>query len=92
MNRSVVLVTVLCGVFSLLLAGCGTNVKARQRQEGSESGTGPEHSAVVPDVDAKHFKVDHPEQFPLVTAQEYIAAPGRLAFINPLATQQRVIV
>ena len=31
--------------------------------------------AVVPDMDANNFKVDHPEQFPLATAVEHKAAP-----------------
>ena len=32
-------------------------------------------ATVEPDMDANNFKVDHPEQFPLATAGEYIAAP-----------------
>ena len=31
---------------------------------------------VEPDLDANNFKVDHPEQFPLVTAVEHKAAPA----------------
>ena len=30
---------------------------------------------MVPDLDSNNFKVDHPEQFPLVTAVEHKAAP-----------------
>ena len=30
----------------------------------------------MPDLDANNFKVDHPEQFPLVTAIEHKAAPA----------------
>jgi cobalt-zinc-cadmium efflux system membrane fusion protein len=33
----------------------------------------PPKATVVPDLDANNFKVDHPEQFPLVTAVEYKA-------------------
>jgi membrane fusion protein, heavy metal efflux system len=36
----------------------------------------PPAATVVPDLDANNFKVDHPEQFPLVTATEYKAAPA----------------
>ncbi len=36
----------------------------------------PPKATVVPDLDANNFKVDHPEQFPLVTAMEHKAAPA----------------
>lgn len=72
MNASTMTLSALCAGFSLLLAGCGTVVKAHQ--DNTEN-TGPTRSAVVQDNDASHFKVDHPEQFPLVAAQEYIASP-----------------
>jgi cobalt-zinc-cadmium efflux system membrane fusion protein len=36
----------------------------------------PPASTVVPDLDANNFKVDHPEQFPMVTAVEHKAAPA----------------
>lgn len=72
MISSKMLLIALGGVLTLMLAGCGDSVKAQQENAGN---TGPAHSTVVPDVDASHFKVDHPEQFPLVAAQEYIAAP-----------------
>ena len=55
-----------------MLAACGANVKAQHDNAGN---TGPVQSSVVPDIDANHFKVEHPEQFPLVNAQEYFAAP-----------------
>ncbi|MGB8759996.1 MAG: efflux RND transporter periplasmic adaptor subunit [Candidatus Sulfotelmatobacter sp.] len=35
----------------------------------------PPAATVVPDLDSNNFKVDHPEQFPLVTAVEHKAAP-----------------
>jgi cobalt-zinc-cadmium efflux system membrane fusion protein len=56
----------------LSTAACGKKVTAASRQDGAR---GPSPSTVEPDMDADNFKVDHPEQFPLVTAGEYVAAP-----------------
>lgn len=73
MKRPQVIAAILCGVSAaVLLTGCGTSIKAQQE---NTDNTGPSHSTVVPDVNATHFKVDHPEQFPVVTAQEYISSP-----------------
>jgi cobalt-zinc-cadmium efflux system membrane fusion protein len=36
----------------------------------------PPAATVVPDLDANNFKVDHPDQFPMVTAIEHKAAPA----------------
>jgi cobalt-zinc-cadmium efflux system membrane fusion protein len=36
----------------------------------------PPAAKVEADMDANNFKVDHPDQFPLVTAAEYKAAPA----------------
>jgi len=36
----------------------------------------PPKATVEPDLDANNFKVDHPEQFPLVTAAEHKAVPA----------------
>jgi membrane fusion protein, heavy metal efflux system len=41
----------------------------------SDPSTGPVATKVEPDLDANHFKVAHPEQFPLATAGEHIATP-----------------
>ena len=54
---------------SLLLPGCGEN-KADPKAEA------PPAVTVESDLDANNFKVDHPEQFPLVTAIEHKAAPA----------------
>ncbi|MFY9648256.1 MAG: efflux RND transporter periplasmic adaptor subunit [Terriglobales bacterium] len=53
----------------LLLGGCG-ETKADPKAEA------PPKATVEPDLDANNFKVDHPEQFPLVTAAEHKAAPA----------------
>ena len=54
---------------SLLLLGC-SQTKADPKAEA------PPPASVEPDLDANNFKVDHPEQFPLVTAVEYKAVPA----------------
>lgn len=54
---------------SLLLSGCSSS-KADPKAEA------PPPATVESDLDANNFKVDHPEQFPLVTAVEYKAAPA----------------
>ncbi|MBV9157354.1 MAG: efflux RND transporter periplasmic adaptor subunit [Acidobacteriaceae bacterium] len=91
MNCSVVICAALFGGFGLLLTGCGKSVGAQQEKT---SNTGPAHSTVVPDVDASHFKVDHPEQFPLVTAQEYVASPelNVTGVVNPDVSRQVPVV
>jgi cobalt-zinc-cadmium efflux system membrane fusion protein len=85
----------LCGVTwttcvicaSLVLAGCGKSVKA---QDKGVSGTGPEPVTVQPDLDANNFQVDHPEQFPLATAGEHLAAPELdvTGVVNPDISRQ----
>ncbi len=63
-----VLIAALCLFLSALLVGCKEG-KANEKAEA------PPPVTVVPDMDANHFKVDHPDQFPLVTAVEHKAAP-----------------
>ncbi len=60
---------VFCVALTLALAGCGEN-RADPKAEA------PPPATVEPDLDANNFKVDHPEQFPLVTAVEHKAAPA----------------
>jgi cobalt-zinc-cadmium efflux system membrane fusion protein len=64
-----ILVATLCLPLSLLLLGCKEG-KADPKAEA------PPAAAVEPDMDANNFKVDHPEQFPLMTAIEHKAAPA----------------
>jgi cobalt-zinc-cadmium efflux system membrane fusion protein len=64
-----ILGSMLCLPLSLLLAGCNES-KADPKAEA------PPPATVQPDLDANNFKVDHPEQFPIVMATEYKAAPA----------------
>jgi membrane fusion protein, heavy metal efflux system len=57
-----------CVAIGLLLAGCN-------EKKGDPRAEAPPPATVEPDLDANNFKVDHPEQFPLVTATEHKAAP-----------------
>jgi cobalt-zinc-cadmium efflux system membrane fusion protein len=58
-----------CVFLAAVLAGCHES-KADLMAEA------PPAATVEPDVDANNLKVDHPEQFPLATAVEHIAAPA----------------
>lgn len=53
----------LCLALGLLLAGCGES-------KGDPKAEAPPAAVVEKEMDANNFKVDHPEQFPLVTAVE----------------------
>jgi cobalt-zinc-cadmium efflux system membrane fusion protein len=58
-----------CCLASLLASGCTSKGKADQKAEG------PLPSQVEHEQDASAFKVDHPDQFPLVTASQHEEAP-----------------
>src|SRR5580704_2513183 len=60
---------VLCLTLAFFLAGCNEG-KADPKAEA------PPPASVQPDLDANNFKVEHPEQFPLVAAVEHKAAPA----------------
>jgi len=72
MNRSFLLEASLCLGVILSTAGCGRQVDAASA---AKSDTGPQPAIVEPDMDANNFKVDHPEQFPLAVAGEYVGSP-----------------
>jgi cobalt-zinc-cadmium efflux system membrane fusion protein len=59
-------------------------------QENLEADTGPGPTTVRPDLDTDNFKVDHPEQFPLATAGEHVAAPelNVTGVVNPDVSRQ----
>ena len=72
MNRSFLLDVSLCLCVLLSTAACGRRVAAATAGDGD---TGAHPATVEPDMDANNFKVDHPEQFPLAKAGEYVASP-----------------
>lgn len=62
------LMTTLCLSLSALLVCC-------KDSEADQKAEAPPPVTVVPDMDPNNFKVEHPEQFPLVTAVEHKAVP-----------------
>jgi len=70
MNRTIFfLEATACLAVSLFLAGCGST------KTEAAGDTAPPAAQVEPDMDASNFKVDHPEQFPVVAAGSHVAAP-----------------
>jgi cobalt-zinc-cadmium efflux system membrane fusion protein len=86
MNRWYLLELGLCVCGALALAGCGKGVSAQT----PANLPGPTQSTVVPDMDPNNFQVDHPEQFPLATAVEYVATPelNVTGVVNPDISRQ----
>ena len=72
MNRLFLFEATLCVGLSLFVTGCERKVTAHDNPGG---GTGAVPTKVEPDMDSNNFKVEHPEQFPLATADEHIASP-----------------
>ncbi len=72
MNRLFALEGALFFGLALMTAGCGGKVTAAS---GQEDDTGPHLGLVEEETDGGSFPVDHPEQFPLVTAGEHMTAP-----------------
>jgi cobalt-zinc-cadmium efflux system membrane fusion protein len=86
MNRLVLLEVAVFAGLSLMVAGCERKVTA----QGAQGGTGPAAITVQPDLDANNFTVEHPEQFPLAAAGEYVAAPelNVTGVVNPDVSRQ----
>jgi cobalt-zinc-cadmium efflux system membrane fusion protein len=85
MKRLIVLEVSLCFGLSLFVTGCDKKLTA---QQSADNGPGPTN--VQPDLDANNFKIDHPEQFPLVTAGAHTAAPelNVTGVVNPDVSRQ----
>lgn len=71
--RRIVLPLLVSAASVCLLTGCG-KVHAQGQASASTLGA-PPRADVEPEFDVNHFKVDHPEHFPIVTAGDYAAAP-----------------
>ena len=69
MNRKYVALIVLVTLMNILLVACSEG-KADPKAEA------PPKAVVEPELDANHFRVDHPEQFPLVAAVEHKSVPA----------------
>jgi cobalt-zinc-cadmium efflux system membrane fusion protein len=66
---SMIAAAVACVALSLALAGCGQNAEANPKLGA------PPPADVIHESDGSTFQVDHPEQFPIVTAGQHDAAP-----------------
>lgn len=73
MNRFLFFQGAACVALSLLIAACEKKVTAQENALAAT--TGPAPTTVHSDFDSNNFKVEHPEQFPLATASEHVAAP-----------------
>lgn len=69
MKTNRILWTVHCSLLAVFLAACNSG-------KANPSAEAPPKVAVESELDANNFKVDHPEQFPLVTAVEHKAVPA----------------
>ena len=71
----------------LLLAGCNS-------AQGNPAAEASPAATVIPDVNVSLFSVDHPEQFPLVAAAAYSAAPKLVATgtVNPDITRNVPVI
>jgi membrane fusion protein, heavy metal efflux system len=70
MNRTILFVdATVCLTLSLFLAGCSST------KTEAAGDTAPPAAQVEADMDPSNFKLDHPEQFPVVTAGSHVAAP-----------------
>jgi cobalt-zinc-cadmium efflux system membrane fusion protein len=88
MNRLLICEATVCVGLSLLITGCERKVSAQENVSAATTGAVP--TVVQPDLDTNNFKVDHPEQFPLATAGENIAAPelNVTGVVNPDVSRQ----
>jgi cobalt-zinc-cadmium efflux system membrane fusion protein len=64
-----ILSATLCSILTIGFVACSGD-KSDPKAEA------PPKTVVEPDLDANNFKVDHPEQFPLVAATEHKAVPA----------------
>jgi cobalt-zinc-cadmium efflux system membrane fusion protein len=67
MNRIILVEAAVCVIAAAVLTGCGDKAKADPSTEA------PPAAKVEKELDANLVKVDHPEQFPLVTASQHVA-------------------
>ena len=87
MNRLFVFEATVFLALAFVVTGCGKNVTAETI---AIAGTGTAPTQVVSAFDSNNFRVDHPEQFPLVTAGEHVSAPelNVTGVVNPDVSRQ----
>jgi membrane fusion protein, heavy metal efflux system len=89
MNRLLVFEITACLGLSLLGIGCASRVAAGNKKA-EEENAGAVPTKVMSEFDANDFQVEHPEQFPLATAGQHIAAPelNVTGVVNPDVSRQ----
>ena len=82
-----ILSTALCLILALSLAACNSG-------KADPAAQAPPKAVVEPDLDANNFKVDHPDQFPLVTAVEHksVSALNVTGVVQPDITRAVPVV
>src|ERR1700693_1190860 len=87
MKRLLLFEVTICIGLALLITGCERNATAHEN-----SGTSTT-AEVVPGFDPSYFAVEHPEQFPLATATEHMAAPEMnvTGSVNPDVSRQVLV-
>jgi cobalt-zinc-cadmium efflux system membrane fusion protein len=90
MNRLFVFEATVFLALAFVVTGCGKKVTAETI---AIAGTGTAPTQVVSAFDSNDFRVDHPEQFPLVTAGEHVTAPelNVTGVVNPDVSRQRPV-
>jgi len=90
MNRLLILEATVCLGLGLVLTGCERKVSAQENAEAASASAGAVPTTVQPDLDPNNFKVEHPEQFLVVTAGEHVAAPelNVTGVVNPDVSRQ----
>ena len=90
MNRLFVFEATVFLALAFVVTGCGEKVTAKTIDI---AGTGTAPTQVVSAFDSNNFRVDHPEQFPLVTAGEHVTAPelNVTGVVNPDVSRQRPV-
>jgi hypothetical protein len=72
MNRLFVFEATVFLALAFVVTGCGNKVTAETI---AIAGTGTAPTQVASAFDSNNFRVDHPEQFPLVSSGEHVTAP-----------------
>ena len=88
MSRLLVFEITMCLGLSLLVTGCERKVTAGEKARQENAGMVP--TKVESAFDSNDFQVEHPEQFPLSTAGEHVAAPelNATGVVNPDVSRQ----
>jgi cobalt-zinc-cadmium efflux system membrane fusion protein len=85
---------VLVGSLIFCLAMINLLTSCEKKVDASSADTGPRQAVVEQDLDANHFKVDHPDQFPIATAGSYQSTSDLnvTGVVNPDVSRQVPVI